>query len=115
MAAALDLSHDDFIRTTEPRHAKARAEVWRRMEANGDIFLKTYGGWYSVRDEAYYNEAETEVGTDGIRRATVSGTPVEWNEEETYFFRLSAYQERLLAHYEAHPTSSCRRSGATRS
>ena len=95
--------HDDFIRTTEPRHAKACAEVWRRMEANGDIFLKTYGGWYSVRDEAYYNEAETEVGTDGIRRATVSGTPVEWNEEETYFFRLSAYQERLLAHYEAHP------------
>jgi methionyl-tRNA synthetase len=103
MAAALDLSHDDFIRTTEPRHAKACAEVWRRMEANGDIFLKTYGGWYSVRDEAYYNEAETEVGTDGIRRATVSGTPVEWNEEETYFFRLSAYEERLLAHYEAHP------------
>jgi methionyl-tRNA synthetase len=103
MAAALDLSHDDFIRTTEPRHAKACAEVWRRMEANGDIFLKTYGGWYSVRDEAYYNEAETELGTDGIRRATVSGTPVDWNEEETYFFRLSAYQERLLAHYEGHP------------
>ena len=55
MAAALDLSNDDFIRTTEPRHAKACAEIWRRMEANGDIFLKTYGGWYSVRDEAYYN------------------------------------------------------------
>ena len=101
MAAALDLSNDDFIRTTEPRHAKASAEIWRRMEANGDIFLKTYSGWYSVRDEAYYNEAETEVGSDGIRRATVSGTPVEWTEEETYFFRLSAYQERLLAHYEA--------------
>ncbi|MGQ0456322.1 MAG: methionine--tRNA ligase [Hyphomicrobium sp.] len=103
MAAALGLSNDDFIRTTEPRHYAASAEIWRRMEKSGDIFLKKYGGWYSVRDEAYYNESETSVGDDGVRRATTSGTPVEWNEEETYFFRLSAYQDRLLAHYAANP------------
>ena len=72
------------------------------MEKAGDIFLKKYAGWYSVRDEAYYNETETTVGEDGVRRGP-QGTPVEWTEEETYFFRLSAYQDRLLAHYEANP------------
>ena len=102
MAAALGLSNDDFIRTTQQRHYDACAELWRRMERAGDIFRKKYGGWYSVRDEAYYNENETEV-RDGQRFATLTGTPVEWNEEETYFFRLSAYQDKLLAHYEANP------------
>ncbi len=113
MAAALDLSNDDFLRTTEPRHYEASAEIWRRMSCrrhasgmasanNGDIFKKKYGGWYSVRDELYYKESETEV-KDGERIATPTGTPVEWNEEETYFFRLSAYQDKLLAHYEANP------------
>ena len=102
MAQALDLSNDDFIRTTEKRHYDACTELWRRMEQAGDIFKRMYGGWYSVRDEAYYKESETEI-RDGLRVAISSGTPVEWNEEETYFFRLSAYQERLLAHYEANP------------
>ncbi|HWK33944.1 MAG TPA: methionine--tRNA ligase, partial [Hyphomicrobium sp.] len=102
MVETLGLSHDDFIRTTEERHYRSSEEIWRRMEKAGDIFLKTYSGWYSVRDEAFYNESETTVGDDGIRRGP-QGTPVEWTEEETYFFRLSAYQDRLLAHYDANP------------
>ena len=72
------------------------------MEKAGDIFKRMYGGWYSVRDETYYKESETEV-RDGARVAIATGTPVEWNEEETYFFRLSAYQDKLLAHYAANP------------
>ena len=103
MAEALGLSNDDFIRTTEPRHYEACAEIWRRMDKAGDIFKKKYGGWYSVRDETYYRESETEVREDGVRYAVPSGTPVEWAEEETFFFRLSAYQDRLLALYEANP------------
>jgi methionyl-tRNA synthetase len=104
MAAALSLSNDDFIRTTEPRHYRSSEEIWRRMAGahNGDIFRKTYAGWYSVRDEAFYAEKETTLGADGVRLGP-QGTPVEWFEEETYFFRLSAYQDRLLAHYEKHP------------
>lgn len=102
MVTTLGLSNDDFIRTTEPRHYKSSEEIWRRMETSGDIFLKAYAGWYSVRDEAFYNETETTVGEDGVRRGP-QGTPVEWTEEETYFFRLSAYQDKLLAHYEANP------------
>jgi methionyl-tRNA synthetase len=104
MAAALDLSNDDFIRTTETRHYRSSEEIWRRMAraGNGDIFLKKYAGWYSVRDEAFYAEKETVLGADGIRVGP-QGTPVEWFEEETYFFRLSAYQDRLLAHYEQNP------------
>jgi methionyl-tRNA synthetase len=72
------------------------------MAANGDIYLDSYSGWYSVRDEAYYAEEETTLGEDGVRRGS-QGTPVEWVEEESYFFRLSAYQDRLLTLYEAHP------------
>ncbi len=102
LAQTLGLSNDDFIRTTEPRHYEACAELWRRIEKNGDIFKKKYGGWYSVRDETYYKEGETEL-REGVRYATPTGTPVEWTEEETYFFRLSAYQDKLLAHYEANP------------
>jgi len=102
MAGLLGLSNDDFIRTTEERHTQSTQEIWRRMEAAGDIFLKNYGGWYSVRDEAFYAESETTVGEDGVRRGP-QGTPVEWTEEETYFFRLSAYQDRLIEHYEKHP------------
>ena len=103
MAEVLDLSNDDFIRTTEERHYRSSKEIWRRMQSanNGDIFLKNYGGWYSVRDEAFYAESETKV-VDGVRVGP-QGTPVEWTEEETFFFRLSAYQEKLLAHYEANP------------
>jgi methionyl-tRNA synthetase len=103
MAAVLNLSNDDFIRTTEPRHYRSSEEIWRRMAArNSDIFLKKYAGWYSVRDEAFYAEKETTLGPDGVRLGP-QGTPVEWFEEDTYFFRLSAYQDRLLAHYEKHP------------
>ncbi len=104
MDKALGLSNDDFIRTTEPRHYRSSEEIWRRMAQsnNGDIFLKKYAGWYSVRDEAFYAEKETTVGPDGVRIGP-QGTPVEWFEEETFFFRLSAYQDKLLAHYEKHP------------
>ena len=102
MMAALDVSQDDFIRTTEPRHYRSSEEIWRRMEKAGDIYLGKYAGWYSVRQEAYFDEKETTLGPDGVRREPL-GSPVEWTEEETYFFRLSAFQERLLAHYEKHP------------
>jgi methionyl-tRNA synthetase len=102
MAEALDCSNDDFIRTTEPRHRAASQAIWERMQAAGDIYKDTYAGWYSVRDEAYYAESETEVRADGVRYGP-QGTPVDWVEEESYFFRLSAYQDRLLAHFEAHP------------
>ncbi len=102
MVAALGCTNDDFIRTTEERHHLASKEVWRRLEAAGDIYKDTYAGWYSVRDEAYYAESETEVREDKVRYGP-QGTPVEWVEEETYFFRLSRYQEPLLAHYAANP------------
>ena len=100
-----------------PRRATTRSsqEIWRRMEANGDIYLDNYAGWYSVRDEAYFDEEETTLGDDGVRRGP-QGTPVEWIEEESYFFRLSAYQDRLLALYESQPgLHPARTSGATRS
>jgi methionyl-tRNA synthetase len=102
MVAALDCSNDDFIRTREERHKRACEELWRRMQASGDIYLSTYAGWYSVRDEAYYDESELKEAAGG-QNLSPQGTPVEWVEEESYFFRLSAYQDKLLAHYEAHP------------
>jgi len=102
MVAALNCSNDDFIRTREERHKRACAELWRRMQANGDIYLSTYAGWYSVRDEAYYDESELKEEAEG-RKLSPQGTLVEWVEEESYFFRLSAYQEKLLAHFDAHP------------
>ena len=104
MDEALGLSNDDFIRTTEERHYRSSEEIWRRMARahNGDIFLKKYAGWYSVRDEAFYAEGETTLAPDGVRLGP-QGTPVEWFEEDTFFFRLSAYQDKLLEHYEKHP------------
>ncbi|BBE70937.1 methionine--tRNA ligase [Oharaeibacter diazotrophicus] len=102
MAGLLGLSNDDFIRTTEPRHHRAVQAIWEAMKANGDIYLDSYAGWYSVRDEAFYQEGETEVRADGVRYGP-QGTPVEWVEEESYFFRLSAFQDRLLALYDAQP------------
>ncbi|MGI8724175.1 MAG: methionine--tRNA ligase [Methyloceanibacter sp.] len=102
MVAALNCSNDDFISTRETRHAAASQELWRRMQANGDIYLDKYAGWYSVRDEAYYDESELKEASDG-RKLSPQGTPVEWVEEESYFFKLSAYQDRLLAHYDSHP------------
>lgn len=102
MQEKLNCSFDDYIRTTEPRHHAACQEIWRRMEANGDIYLDRYSGWYSVRQEAYFEESETTVGEDGIRREPL-GSPVDWTEEESYFFRLSKYQDKLLELYRERP------------
>jgi methionyl-tRNA synthetase len=102
MVARLECSNDQFIRTTEPRHYRASTAIWERMAKAGDIYLSKYSGWYSVRDEAYYGDDETTVGEDNVRRGP-TGTPVEWVEEESYFFRLSAYQDRLLKLYQEHP------------
>ncbi|CAL77594.1 Methionyl-tRNA synthetase (EC 6.1.1.10) [Bradyrhizobium sp. ORS 278] len=102
MDERLNVSFDRFIRTTEPAHHKSVQAIWTRMLENGDIYADTYSGWYSVRDEAYYAEEETVVGEDNVRRGP-QGTPVEWVEEKSYFFRLSAYQDKLLALYENQP------------
>lgn len=102
MATRLNCSHDRFIRTTEDDHHRASKAIWERMKANGDIYLSKYAGWYSVRDEAYYAESETTVGDDKVRRGP-TGTPVEWVEEESYFFKLSAYQQKLLDLYAKVP------------
>jgi len=102
MDQRLNISFDRFIRTTEEQHHRSSQEIWKRMADNGDIYLDSYAGWYSVRDEAYYAEDETTLGEDDVRRGP-QGTPVEWVEEKSYFFRLSAYQDRLLALYEMHP------------
>jgi methionyl-tRNA synthetase len=102
MDQRLNVSFDRFIRTTEEQHHRASQEIWRRMADNGDIYLDSYAGWYSVRDEAYYAEDETVVGEDNVRRGP-QGTPVEWVEENSYFFKLSAYQDKLLALYESQP------------
>jgi methionyl-tRNA synthetase len=98
----LNISFDRFIRTTDADHHEASKEIWRRIEAAGDFYLDTYSGWYSVRDERFFVEPETEL-VDGTRIAVETGAPVTWTEEQTYFFRLSAYADKLLAHYEANP------------
>jgi methionyl-tRNA synthetase len=101
MVERLNCSNDAFIRTTEDRHHRASIGIWEKMAQRGDIYLDKYAGWYSVRDEAYYDESETKV--DGGVRLGPNGTPVEWVEEESYFFRLSAYQQPLLDLYAKHP------------
>ncbi|GAA4471398.1 methionine--tRNA ligase [Rhodococcus olei] len=103
MDKVLNVSYDRFIRTTDADHELASKAIWERMVASGDIYLDTYAGWYSVRDEAFYTEAETTLQEDGSRISTETGTPVVWTEESTYFFRLSSYQDRLLALYESQP------------
>jgi methionyl-tRNA synthetase len=100
MVKLLNCSNDDFIHTTEERHHRASQAIWQAMEKNGDIYLDKYAGWYSVRDEAYYAEGETHLNEQKQRIATKTGTPVEWVEEESYFFRLSAYADKLLKLYE---------------
>jgi len=102
MVERMNCSNDDFIRTTEPRHYAASSAIWEKMQAAGDIYLSKYAGWYSVRDEAFYDESELTTQPDG-RRLAPTGTPVEWVEEESYFFRLSKYQQPLLDLYEAQP------------
>jgi methionyl-tRNA synthetase len=101
MGERLNCSFDRFIRTTDADHLPSTHELWKRMVDRGDIYLSKYEGWYSVRDEAYYDEGELTLKSDGSRIAP-TGAPVEWVEEESYFFRLSAYQDRLLAHYDEH-------------
>ena len=102
MLAGLNVSYDDFISTREQRHVDSVSEIWRRMEKAGDIYLAGYQGWYSVRDEAYYAESETVLGANDVRLGP-QGTPVEWTEEQTYFFRLSKYEKKLLKLYEEKP------------
>jgi methionyl-tRNA synthetase len=102
MDELLNISFDRFIRTSEPAHHHSVQVIWNRMQQNGDIYIDAYAGWYSVRDEAYYAEDETVVGEDNVRRGP-QGTPVEWVEEKSYFFKLSAYQDRLLALYNDQP------------
>jgi methionyl-tRNA synthetase len=96
MVERLECSNDDFIHTTEARHHRSSEAIWQRMEQNGDIYLGKYAGWYSVRDEAYYAESETHLNEQKQRVSSKTGTPVEWVEEASYFFRLSAYQDKLL-------------------
>ena len=102
LAGALGCTHDDFLRTTEPRHIRASQAIWRALVDSGDIYLGAYAGWYSVRDEAYFAESELTTAPGGEKLAP-SGAPVEYVEEPSYFFRLSAWGDRLLAHYEANP------------
>ncbi len=102
MAKKLNASNDDYIRTTEPRHYRSSEAIWQAMAAAGDIYLDKYSGWYSVRDEAYYDEKETRLDDKG-QRLGPQGTPVEWVEEESYFFRLSKYADKLLKLYSEHP------------
>jgi methionyl-tRNA synthetase len=100
MCDALEVDYDRFIRTSEPDHHRASQAIWQAMEANGDLYLGRYEGWYSVRDEAFYDESELIEGEGGKR--SPQGAPVEWTVEESWFFKLSAYQQPLLDHYAAH-------------
>jgi methionyl-tRNA synthetase len=102
MVQKFNCSNDDYIRTTEPRHFRSSEAIWQRMQDAGDIYLDKYSGWYSVRDEAYYDEGETRLDDKGERLGP-QGTPVEWVEEESYFFRLSAFADRLLDLYKRVP------------
>jgi len=102
MGEALNARADDIVRTTQERHKRSVQAIWERMKANGDVYLSKYAGWYSVRDEAYFDASELKDGPNGGKLAP-SGAPAQWVEEECYFFRLSAYADRLLKHYQANP------------
>lgn len=102
LAEDMNYSNDDFIRTTEDRHTRAAQAIWQAIDANGHIYLDSYSGWYSVRDEAFYGESELTEDEDGRKRAP-SGSEVEWVEEPSYFFNLSKWQEPLLEFYAANP------------
>ena len=102
LADFMNFSHDDFIRTTEERHKVACQDIWRRLIDAGDIYLGAYAGWYAVRDEAFYGEDELTTGADGKKTAP-SGAEVEWVEEPSYFFKLSAWEDRLLKFYDDNP------------
>ncbi len=98
LTKTLNLSNNDFIRTTEKRHFKSVENIWNRLVKSGDIYLDKYSGWYSISDEAFYDEDEIEV-VDGKKVSKTSGSPVDWVEEESYFFKLSAWGEKLLKLY----------------
>jgi methionyl-tRNA synthetase len=98
----LNISYDRFIRTVDPDHYAASQAIWKAMEEAGDLYLDRYAGWYSVRDEAFYDEKELIDG-EGGQKLSPQGTPVEWTAEETWFFRLGKYQQPLLDHYAANP------------
>jgi methionyl-tRNA synthetase len=102
LSKILNLSNTDFIRTTEPRHIKSVQHLWSLLEKNGDIYLSKYSGWYSVSDEAFYTEDEI-VTKENIKIAKASGSQVEWVEEESYFFKLSKWQDKLLDYYKKNP------------
>ena len=99
LSSILNLSNTDFIRTTEHRHKKTVQHLWSELEKSDNIYLSKYSGWYSISDEAFYNEDEI-IEKENIKVATASGSPVEWIEEESYFFRLSKWQDKLLDYYE---------------
>jgi methionyl-tRNA synthetase len=102
MSRRMNISNDDFIRTTEPRHIRACQALWQKLVASGAIYLGSYEGFYAVRDEAFYDESELTL-KNGVLVATASGAPVEKVSEPSYFFKLSAFQDKLLALYEANP------------
>ena len=102
LTKTLNLSNDDFIRTTEDRHYKSVIEIWNKLVDSGDIYLDKYSGWYSVSDEAFYDEDEIE-NVNGKRISKSSGSFVEWVEEESYFFKLSAWSNKLLDFYKKNP------------
>ena len=102
LTKTLNLSNDDFIRTTEHRHHKSVIELWNKLVGSGDIYLDKYSGWYSVSDEAFYDEDEIE-DNKGKKISKTSGSPVEWVEEESYFFKLSAWTKKLLEFYKKNP------------
>ena len=102
LSKILNLTNTDFIRTTEDRHKKSVQHLWKELEKNKDIYLSKYSGWYSVSDEAFYNEDEIEE-LDGKKLAIASKSPVEWVDEESYFFRLSKWEKPLLDYYDNNP------------
>jgi methionyl-tRNA synthetase len=103
LARTMNFTNDDFIRTTEPRHTRSCQELWRRLRANNEIYLGTYAGWYAVADEAFYDEADLTIGPGG-KRIAPSGAECEWVEEPSYFFKLSEWQDRLMAYYDHSPS-----------
>ena len=103
LSKILNLSNTDFIRTTEERHKKTVQYLWTVLEKNDDIYLSKYTGWYSVSDEAFYNDDEIVNNTDGVKISIETKSTVEWIEEESYFFRLSKWQNKLLDYYEKNP------------
>jgi len=103
LSKTLNLSIDDFIRTTEDRHHRSVQAIWNKLVESGDIYLSEYAGWYSVSDEAYYTEDEI-ITENGKKISKSTGSSVDWFEEESYFFKLSAWQDKLLEHYKKNPS-----------